>query len=85
MEKDKALTAALTAKEAELVRLLIAKKIKGIDWVLLEKGPDMDKSKKAGLEERLKDLKRLYQKLYASNSEEKAAEKPVIRRRSPQT
>ena len=78
MGKDK----TLTAKEAALIKPLIAKKIKGIDFVLLEKGPNMDKEKKADLEARLNDLRQLYRQLYAATPEKREPEnflKKIIR------
>ena len=72
----------LTERDLELIKPLISKKIRAIDWVLLEKGAGMEREKRLDLETKAVQLKKLYRQLYANPpAEPKAAKKPQVIRR----
>lgn len=75
----------LKERDLELIRPILSQKIRGIDWVLMEKGEGMEREKRLDLETKAVQLKRLYRQLYANEPAEPKAEKKqkIIRRPKP--
>ena len=75
----------LTERDLELIKPILSKKIRAIDWVLLEKGGGMEREKRLDLETKAVRLKKLFRQLYANEpAEPKAAKKPKIIKRKSQ-